>query len=69
MLAIVGIVGLVQALADSSQEAASVNAVGLLSGAALFGSRVALAVAATACVVEWGRTRTPSPRSRSTSAR
>ena len=35
MLAVVGIVGLVQALADGSQEAASVNAVGLLSGAAL----------------------------------
>ena len=62
MLAIVGIVGLVQALADQSQEAASVNAVGLLSGAALFGPRVALAIAATACVVEWGRTRTTPAR-------
>ena len=62
MLAVVGIVGLVQALADQSQEAASVNAVGLLSGAALFGPRVALAIAATACVVEWGRTRTPTAR-------
>jgi hypothetical protein len=62
MLAIVGIVGLVQALADSSQAAATVNAVGLLSGAALFGPRVALAIAATACVVEWGRTRTTPAR-------
>src|SRR4051812_45306915 len=62
MLAIVGIVGLVQALADQSQDAASVNAVGLLSGAALFGPRVALAIAATACVVEWGRTRTTPAR-------
>ena len=62
MLAVVGIVGLVQALADGSQEAASVNAVGLLSGAALFGPRVALPVAACACVVEWGRTRTSPGR-------
>jgi diguanylate cyclase (GGDEF)-like protein len=62
MLAIVGIVGLIQALADSSHDAATVNAVGLLSGAALFGPRVALAIAATACVVEWGRARTTPAR-------
>jgi diguanylate cyclase (GGDEF)-like protein/putative nucleotidyltransferase with HDIG domain len=62
MLAVVGIAALVQALADASQEAASVSAVGVLSGAALFGPRVALAIALAACTVEWGRTRIPFSR-------
>jgi diguanylate cyclase (GGDEF)-like protein/putative nucleotidyltransferase with HDIG domain len=62
MLAVVGIAALVQALADASQEASSVSAVAVLSGAALFGPRVALGIALAACVVEWGRTRIPLPR-------
>jgi diguanylate cyclase (GGDEF)-like protein len=62
MLAVVGIAALVQALADASQEAASVSAVAVLSGAALFGPRVALGIALAACFVEWGRTRMPLPR-------
>jgi diguanylate cyclase (GGDEF)-like protein len=62
MLALVGIAALVQALADASQEAASVSAVAVLSGAALFGPRVALGIALAACVVEWGRTRVPFAR-------
>ena len=62
MLAIVGIVALVQALADASHEAISVSAVGVLSGAALFGPRVALGIALAACVVERGRTRIPASR-------
>jgi diguanylate cyclase (GGDEF)-like protein len=57
MMALVGVVALVQVLADSSQGAASVSAVGMLAGAALFGPRVALPTAVVACVVEWGRTR------------
>ncbi|MFN2470073.1 MAG: diguanylate cyclase [Gaiellaceae bacterium] len=60
MLALVGIVALVQALAeDGAEEAASANAVGILAGAALFGPRVALAAALAACAVEWSRTRKP----------
>jgi diguanylate cyclase (GGDEF)-like protein len=62
MLAVVGIAALVQALADASHEAASVSAVAVLSGAALFGPRVALGIAVAACVVEWGRTRMPLAR-------
>jgi diguanylate cyclase (GGDEF)-like protein len=62
MMALVGVVALVQVLADASQGAASVSAVGLLAGAALFGPRVALPTALVACVVEWGRTRTPFSR-------
>jgi diguanylate cyclase (GGDEF)-like protein len=57
MLALVGVVALVQVLADASQGAASVSAVGLLAGAALFGPRIALPTVVVACVVEWGRTR------------
>ena len=62
MMALVGVVALVQVLADSSQGTASVSAVGLLAGAALFGPRVALPTAVVACVVEWGRTRVPFAR-------
>ncbi len=63
MLAVVGIVALVQALADGTAErTASVNAVGVLAGAALFGPRVALPVALAACCVEWARTRNPRSR-------
>jgi diguanylate cyclase (GGDEF)-like protein/putative nucleotidyltransferase with HDIG domain len=62
MMAVVGVVALVQVLADTSQGAASVSAVGLLAGAALFGPRVALPTALVACVVEWGRNRTSFSR-------
>ncbi len=62
MMALVGVVALVQVLADSSRGAASVSAVGLLAGAALFGPRVALPTAVVACVVEWGRARVPFAR-------
>ncbi len=63
MLAVLGIAALVQALADNpGQESASVAAVGVISGAALFGPRIALGVAVAACAVEWGRTRTPVSR-------
>ncbi|MDQ3992470.1 MAG: diguanylate cyclase, partial [Actinomycetota bacterium] len=63
MLAVAGIVALVQVLADDlPEEAASVNAVGILAAAALFGPRVALALAAVACAVAWGRTRMPLAR-------
>ncbi|HEU5213117.1 MAG TPA: diguanylate cyclase [Gaiellaceae bacterium] len=57
MMALVGVVALVQVLADAGRSAASVSAVGLLAGAALFGPRIALPTAVVACVVEWGRTR------------
>jgi hypothetical protein len=63
MLAVVGIVALVHALADEpSQESLSVAAVGVISGAALFGPRIALGVAVAACAVEWGRTRLATAR-------
>jgi diguanylate cyclase (GGDEF)-like protein len=62
MMALVGVVALVQLLSDAAQGAASVSAVGLLAGAALFGPRVALPTALVACVVEWGRTRVPFAR-------
>ncbi len=63
MLAVVGIVALVHALADGpGQESLSVAAVGVISGAALFGPRIAVGVAIAACAVEWGRTRLPAAR-------
>ena len=54
MLAIVAPVGVGQALAlELDDGAISVSAVGALAGAAMFGSRVALAIAVTTALVDW----------------
>ena len=58
MLAIVALVGVGQALAlELDDGAISVSAVGALAGAAMFGSRVALAIAVTTAVVDWSARR------------
>ena len=58
MLAIVALVGVGQALAlELDDGAISVSAVGSLAGAAMFGSRVALAIAVTTAVVDWSARR------------
>ena len=70
MLAIVALVGVGQALAlELDDGAISVSAVGSLAGAAMFGSRVALAIAVTTAVVDWSARRPRSTMSSSTSAR
>jgi diguanylate cyclase (GGDEF)-like protein/putative nucleotidyltransferase with HDIG domain len=58
MLAIVALVGVGQALAlELDDGAISVSAVGALAGAAMFGSRVALAIAVTTALVDWSARR------------
>jgi diguanylate cyclase (GGDEF)-like protein/putative nucleotidyltransferase with HDIG domain len=58
MLAIVGLVGVGQALAlELDDGAISVSAVGALAGAAMFGPRTALAIAVTTVVVDWSARR------------
>jgi diguanylate cyclase (GGDEF)-like protein/putative nucleotidyltransferase with HDIG domain len=58
LIAIVGLVGIGQALALEFDEGSlSVSAVGALAGAALFGPRAALPLAITIAVVEWSARR------------
>ncbi|MDQ3823221.1 MAG: diguanylate cyclase [Actinomycetota bacterium] len=60
LIAIVGLVGIGQALAlefDEGSGSLSVSAVGALAGAALFGPRAALPLAITIAVVEWSARR------------
>jgi len=58
MLAIVALVGVGQALAlELDDGAISVSAVGALAGAAMFGSRVALAIALATALVDWSARR------------
>jgi len=60
LLAVIGLVGLGQALAlEVDDGSISVSAVGALAGAALFGPRAALALAVTTSVVEWSARRAP----------
>ena len=56
----IALVGVGQALAlELDDGSISVSAVGALAGAALFGPRVALAMAVTICVVQWSAQRQP----------
>jgi diguanylate cyclase (GGDEF)-like protein/putative nucleotidyltransferase with HDIG domain len=58
LLAVVGLVGISQALAlEADVGSISVSAVGALAGAALFGPRVALPLAVTITAVEWSARR------------
>jgi diguanylate cyclase (GGDEF)-like protein/putative nucleotidyltransferase with HDIG domain len=58
LIAIIGLVGVGQALALEFDEGSlSVSAVGALAGAALFGPRAALPLAVTIAVVEWSARR------------
>jgi diguanylate cyclase (GGDEF)-like protein/putative nucleotidyltransferase with HDIG domain len=58
LLAVVGVVGISQALAlEADVGSISVSAVGALAGAALFGPRVALPLAVTITAVEWSARR------------
>jgi len=58
MLAIVALIGVGQAFAlELDDGAISVSAVGALAGAAMFGSRVALAIAVTTALVDWSARR------------
>jgi diguanylate cyclase (GGDEF)-like protein/putative nucleotidyltransferase with HDIG domain len=58
LLAVVGLVGVSQALAlEADVGSISVSAVGALAGAALFGPRVALPLAVTITAVEWSARR------------
>jgi diguanylate cyclase (GGDEF)-like protein/putative nucleotidyltransferase with HDIG domain len=58
LIALVALVGFGQALAIEVDDGSiSVSAVGSLAGAALFGPRAALALAATTAVVEWSARR------------
>ena len=62
LIAIVGLVGLGQALAlEVDAGSISLSAVGALAGAALFGTRAALPLAVTIAVVEWSARR-PAPQ-------
>jgi diguanylate cyclase (GGDEF)-like protein/putative nucleotidyltransferase with HDIG domain len=59
LLAIVALVGIGQALAlEVDDGSISVSAVGALAGAALFGTRAALPLAAVIAIVEWSARRT-----------
>ena len=63
LVALVILVGLGQAVAlEVDDGSISVSAVGALAGAALFGPRAALALAITACVVDWSAKRYPLHR-------
>ena len=61
LVAVVALVGIAQALALEmvDQGTLSVSAVGALAGAAVFGPRAALALAATIVAVEWSARRPP----------
>jgi diguanylate cyclase (GGDEF)-like protein/putative nucleotidyltransferase with HDIG domain len=60
LLALMVLVGIGQALAlEVDDGSISVSAVGAVAGAALFGPRAALALAATTAVVEWSARRCP----------
>ena len=61
MLAVVALVGAGQALAlELDDGAISVSAIGALAGAAIFGPRIALALAVTTALVDWSARR-PRP--------
>jgi diguanylate cyclase (GGDEF)-like protein/putative nucleotidyltransferase with HDIG domain len=63
MLAITALVGAGQALAlEVPDGSISVGAVGALAGVALFGPRIALALAVTATIVDWSTRRSPFHR-------
>jgi diguanylate cyclase (GGDEF)-like protein/putative nucleotidyltransferase with HDIG domain len=63
MLAITGLVAVGQALAlEMPDGSISVGAVGVLAGVALFGPRVALALAITTSVIDWSARRSPPYR-------
>ena len=63
LLAITALVGVGQALALEVQDGSiSVGAVGALAGVALFGPRVALALALTTAIVDWSMRRSPLHR-------
>jgi diguanylate cyclase (GGDEF)-like protein/putative nucleotidyltransferase with HDIG domain len=60
IIAITALVGVAQALAlEVVDSSLSVSAVGALGGAAVFGPRVALALAISICAVEWSSRRVP----------